>query len=164
MPLRTLMLGAVLGLVGLFAALNWGAIMTPMSLSLLFTNVEAPLGLVFLAIIALLTVLFLIYLVYVQTVVLVDARRSARELQTQRDLADQAEASRFTELRALMEDRLQKLEAVVREEQSRTGAQLGNVESVLRSTVEQAANTLSSYIGELEDRMERATGHVDSKG
>jgi uncharacterized integral membrane protein len=122
MPLRTLILGIVLVLVGLFAALNWSAIMAPTSLSLIFTRVDAPLGLVLLAIIGLLTVLFLVYLVYVQTVVLVDARRSARELQAQRELADQAEASRFTELRALLEERIGKLESVVREEQSRTSS------------------------------------------
>ena len=133
MPLRTLLLGVVMVLLALFAALNWSAFTTPMSLSLLFANVEAPLGLVMLGVIVLLSVLFLVYLVYVQSTVLLDARRSSRELNAQRDLADQAEASRFTELRTLLEDRMQKLESVVREEQSRTGSRLGDLEISLRS-------------------------------
>ena len=155
MPLRTLLLGVVLVLVALFAALNWSAFMTPMTLSLLFANVEAPLGLVMLGILVLLTVLFLGYLLYIQTAVLFDARRTARELQAQRDLADEAEASRFTELRALLEERMQRVESVIREERSRAESRLGELESSLRSSVEQGTNTLASYIGELEDHMER---------
>lgn len=155
MPLRMLLLGVMLVLVALFAVLNWGAFMTPMSLTLLFANVEAPLGLVMLGVLALLTVLFLAYLLYIQTTVLFDARRMARELQAQRDLADQAEASRFTELRALLEERMQKAESVVREERSRAESRLGDLETSLRLSVEQGTNTLASYIGELEDRMER---------
>ena len=155
MPLKTLVLGVVLVLMASFAMLNWGAIMTPMSLSLLFANVEAPLGLVMLGIIALLSVLFLAYLVYIQTTVLLDARRSARNLQAQQDRADQAEASRITELRAFVEERIRNLESVVREEQLRTGARIGELETSMRTSVEHGANTLASYIGELEDRIER---------
>ncbi len=155
MPLRTLLLGSVLVLVVLFAALNWGAFTTPMSLSLLVATVEAPLGLVMLGIIVLLTVLFLVYLLYVQTTLVLDARRSSRDLQTQRDLADRAEASRFTELRTLLDERLQKLESVVREEQSRTGSRIGDLDTSVRSAVEHGTNTLASYIGEFEDRIER---------
>jgi uncharacterized integral membrane protein len=158
MPLRTLLLGVMLLLVVLFAALNWSAFTTPMSLSLLFATVEAPLGLIMLGVIALLTVLFLVYLLYIQSTVLLDARRASRELQTQRHLADQAEASRFTELRTLLEERMQQLESVVREEQSRTGSRLGELETSLRSSVEDGANTVAANIGEFRDRMERRLG------
>jgi uncharacterized integral membrane protein len=155
MPLRTLLLGVVLLLVALFAALNWSAFMTPMSLSLLFASVEAPLGLLMLGVIVLLTLLFLVYLLYIQTAVIFDARRMARELEAQRELADQSEASRFTELRALLEERMQKLESVVKEEQSLAAGRLSEVERSLRLSVEEGTNTLASFMGELEDRMER---------
>lgn len=155
MPLRTLLLGVVLLLVALFAALNWSAFMTPMSLSLIFATVEAPLGLLMLGVIVLLTVLFLGYLLYVQTSVVFDARHTARELEAQRELADKAEASRFTELRGLLEERMLKLESVVKEEQALAAGRLAELERSLRVSVEEGTNTLTAFMGELEDRMER---------
>jgi uncharacterized integral membrane protein len=100
----------VLGLVALFAALNWRVIIAQTTLSLGFAEVQAPLGLVLLALLGLLTTLFLLYVVYLQTTVLLETRRHARELQAQRELADQAEASRFTELRGFLDTRLSELE------------------------------------------------------
>jgi len=110
MQLRNVVLLVVLGLVALFAALNWRVIIAQTTLSLGFAEVQAPLGLVLLALLGLLTTLFLLYVVYLQTTVLLETRRHARELQAQRELADQAEASRFTELRGFLDTRLSELE------------------------------------------------------
>jgi uncharacterized integral membrane protein len=126
MPLRTVVLLIVLALVAVFAVLNWSAFMAPTTLSLGIAQVQAPLGLIMLALIAILTALFLTYLVYVQTTVLLESRRHAKELQAQRVLADQAEASRFTELRTYLESRLTELE-----------------------------NSLSAQVGEMRDRLDR---------
>ena len=163
MSLRALLLVLIFIVLAIFTVLNWTAFMTPTTLSLVFTTVQAPLGLMMLVVTALLAALFLAYLVYVQTTVILDARRSARELKAQRDLADQAEASRFTELRSFLELRLQKLESAVMEAQTRTGTRLDQLGSDLRSAVEGAANTLAAYIGELEDRMEKRMGGGGSK-
>jgi uncharacterized integral membrane protein len=94
MYLRTLLILFVLGTLILFAAINWPAFVSPFKLSVVFTTVEAPLGLVLLGIIGSLTLLFLIYLVFLQSSSLLESRRQARELQTQREIAGQ-EASRF---------------------------------------------------------------------
>src|SRR5262245_13583667 len=99
MTLRTAFLLLLFAATVLFAALNWSAFIAPTPISLGVATVQAPLGLILLAFIALLAVVFLAYALYLQTSFLVEARRSARELQAQRELADQAEASRFTELR-----------------------------------------------------------------
>ena len=96
MQIRTLLMLVVLGAIVLFAALNWSSFMAPTTMSLGFAAVQAPLGLILLGLMALLTALFLVFVVYLQTSVLLETRRHARELQTQRELADQAEASRFT--------------------------------------------------------------------
>jgi uncharacterized integral membrane protein len=127
MPLRNVLLLVVLVAVAVFAALNWSVIMAPTTLSLGFAEVQAPLGLVLLGVIALLSVLFLAYVVYLQSSVLLEARRHARELQASRELADQAEASRFTELRAHLDTLLTDIE-----------------------------NSLSAQLGELRDRLDRA--------
>ena len=122
--------------------------MAPTTLSLAFATVQAPLGLIMLGVTAILGALFLLYVVYIQTTVILDARRSARELHAQRELADQAEASRFTALQAFLETRLQKLEEGFAAAQARA-------EGEFRSSVELATNTLAAYIGEAEDRIER---------
>jgi len=137
MKAPTLLLLLVLAAVVLFAAVNWHAIVTPTTVSLLVTDIQAPLGLVLLGIIVLITALFLIFVVYLQTTVLLDARRHSRELQTQRELADSAEASRFTELRSHLDTELRRLS------------------DEMRAAIEQSGNTLAAYIGELEDRLER---------
>jgi hypothetical protein len=158
MYLRTLMILAVLGLIAVFSALNWSAFIAPTALSLGFTSVEAPLGLIFLAIVALLTLLFLVYITYLQSTVLLESRRHGRELQAQRDLAEQAETSRFNQLRIFMETELQKLSGDMEQSKSLLLTRLDQIERELRSSLEQTGNTLAAYIGELEDRFDRSLG------
>jgi uncharacterized integral membrane protein len=164
MYLRTLLILALLAAVAIFTALNWNAFVTPTTLSLVFAKVEAPLGLVLLGFVAVLTLLFLIYVVYLQSSVLIESRRYARELQAQRELADQAEASRFSQLQAFLESELRKV--AQKSEELKTGvlAKLEEVERELRSVVEQSGNTLAAYIGEIDDRLERTSGERSSKG
>jgi ABC-type multidrug transport system fused ATPase/permease subunit len=158
MYLRTLLILAVLGLIVVFSALNWSAFIAPTVLSLGFTTVEAPLGLILLAIVALLTLLFLVYITYLQSTVLLEGRRHARELQSQRDLAEQAEASRFNQLRALMETELEKLAGQTEQSKSLLLTRLDQIEGDLRAALEQTGNSLAAYIGELEDRFDSSLG------
>jgi uncharacterized integral membrane protein len=155
MYLRTLLLLIFLGAIATFAVVNWGAFTTPTSLSVVFATVQAPLGLIMLGLAAILTVLFLVFLVYLETSVIIEARRSARELRAQRELTEQAETSRFTELRSFLEDELPKLAGQTAELRANVQTQLEGLDQNLRSAVEQAGNTLAAYIGELEDRLER---------
>lgn len=55
--------------------------------------------------------LFLVYIELQQAGVILEARRYAKELKARRELADKAEASRFTELRTFIEGELRKIEA-----------------------------------------------------
>jgi hypothetical protein len=146
---------AVLALVVLFAAINWGVIMAPTTVSVLVADVQAPLGLLLLGITVLITALFLIFVVYLQTNVLLDARRHSKELQAQRELADKAEASRFTDLRAYLDAELRRIGDQVAESRTVMTARLDQVERELRTAVDQSGNTLAAYIGELEDRLEK---------
>jgi hypothetical protein len=155
MKIRTLFLLIVLVAISVFAALNWNVIMMPTTLSLGVAVVEAPLGLVMLGILAFLTALFLVFVVYLQTSALLEARRHARELQSNRELADQAEASRFTELKRFLEVELKRQVGLNAELRDVVLARVDQVDRDLRSVVEQSSNTLSAYIGELEDRLEK---------
>ena len=163
MYLRTLLILAVLVAVAIFTAINWNAFAAPTTLSVVFAEVEAPLGLVLLGFVAVLTLLFLVYVVYLQSSVLIESRRYARELQAQRELADQAEASRFSQLRSFLDSELRRVAQI--SEESRTGvlAKLEELERELRTVVEQSGNTLAAYIGEIEDRIERTSGGRSSK-
>jgi hypothetical protein len=118
--------------------------------------VQAPLGLILLGLAAVLTVLFRVFLVFSQASTVIEARRYARELRAQRELAEQAETSRFTELRSFLEAELLKLADQTTTLRTEVQMRLEQVNKDLRSAVEQVGNTLAAYIGEIEDRMERA--------
>lgn len=134
---RALAFFLVLVLVGLFALLNWEAFSALTALNLGLTTVQAPLGLIMLGLVAFLCVLFTVWVVSMQASSLMEARRQTRELQAQRDLADRAEASRFTELRTELMTRLDRLQ------------------SDSRVAIEQSSNALAAQVGELEDRLVR---------
>lgn len=113
---------SLLAILSVFALLNWSTIATPAPVSVGFATVNAPLGLVMLVAAGLLTALFLAFIIYQQGAALLDARRFARDLHAQRELADKAEASRFTDLRAYLQGELSRLEGKIdRVLQSRTG-------------------------------------------
>jgi uncharacterized integral membrane protein len=155
MRIRTILLLIALCAIAAFAALNWGTFTTPTTLSLGVTDFQAPLGLVMLIFIAVLTALFLIFIITLQTTVLLETRRQARELQTTRTLAEQAEASRYNDLRLLIESELQKLDARDQAAAAATTACLDRMERELRTAIEESGNTLAAYIGEMDDRIER---------
>ncbi|MEO8281009.1 MAG: LapA family protein [Ideonella sp.] len=119
-------------LTGLFAAINWTVFTTPTTLSLWFTNIDAPLGVIMLLLLALALVAFTIWAIAMQGRALFDARRMTKDLAAQRELTDKAEASRFTELRNHMDTRMDKLQR----------------------SIEQQGNGLAAQIGELENRMQ----------
>jgi uncharacterized integral membrane protein len=162
MHARTLIVLFVLGVIAVFAAANWSTFVTPTTLSLLFATIQAPLGLVMLGFTALLTALFLLFIAYLQASLFIDTRRHMRELQAQRALADQAEASRIAELRSYLDAELPKLSKEVTESRIAVETHLDRLDLDLRSVVEQAGNTLAAYIGELEDRLERGKMGPDS--
>jgi uncharacterized integral membrane protein len=126
MMTRALIFFVVLVLVGLFAVINWDVFSALTPISLGFTTVQAPLGLIMLGTIGFLCVLFTVWVIVLQAGSLRDARRQTKELQAQRDLADRAEASRFTELRA-----------------------------DLLARIDQSTNATAAHIAQLEDRLER---------
>ncbi|HWH82412.1 MAG TPA: LapA family protein [Burkholderiaceae bacterium] len=134
---RSIALFVVLLLVGLFALLNWDAFSALTTLNLGVTTVQAPLGLIMLGLVAFLCVLFTAWVISMQAGYLMESRRQTRELQAQRDLADRAEASRFTELRSELMARLDRLQ----------------IETQLAA--EQNANGVAAHLGQLEDRLER---------
>ena len=156
MYLRTLLIVFLVGVVAIFAVLNWSAFMSETTLSVGFTTVQAPLGLVLLIVSALLALLFLIYVVYLQSSVLLENRRQSRELQNQREIAENAEASRFYQLKTSLEEALHEQSNQAAQFNNTLLARLEKLDRDLRVIIEQSSNSLAAYIGEVEDRFERA--------
>ena len=156
MYLRTLLIVLLVGVVAMFAVLNWSAFMSETTLSVGFTTVQAPLGLILLVITGLLALLFLIYVVYLQSSALLENRRQSRELQSQREVAENAEASRFYQLKTSLEEALREQSNQAAQFNNATLARLEKLDRDLRVIIEQSSNSLAAYIGEVEDRVERA--------
>ena len=163
MYLRTILILLALGMLAIFTAVNWSAITTPTSLSLIFATVEAPLGLILLGVALLLAALFVVYVAYLQSSVLFEARRHARELQAQRELAEQAESSRYHELRAFLETQLQSLTRHMEETKAELAARMDRLEREMRSAIEQCETSLTAYMGEIDDRLERAAADPSAR-
>ncbi|MEB0134347.1 LapA family protein [Actimicrobium sp. CCC2.4] len=160
MKARTLILLIVLAAIAGFAALNWNAFMAPTTLSLGVADIQAPLGIVMLGLMSALIVFFLIFVLYLQTSVLFDTRHHARELRSNRELADQAEASRFTELRAVIDTGLKQQSEADLASRNALLARMDELDTSWKASLEQTELTLSASIGELEDRLDRTAGGV----
>jgi uncharacterized integral membrane protein len=155
MRARTALLLVILVALGIFAALNWSAITAPTSLYFVLARVEAPIGVILLGVIVGTTVLYALFLTWIETSALLEARRFARELQSQRQLAESAEASRYTELRTYLQGELTALRTLPETASREVIARVDRAEDQLRGEIERAGNTLAAYFGELEDRLSR---------
>jgi len=124
-----LLLWVVIGVIGFFGFMNWPVLNAPAPLWVGVTTITAPLGTLMLVLFGIIVLLMLIE----QSAALGETRRYGRDLDAQRKLADQAEASRFTELRTYLAQEM----------------------SSLRTALDQQGNALAATIAELDDRLER---------
>jgi len=166
MNLRAFSLTLVLAFVLLaaFATLNWAAMAAPSTLSFGFVDVSVPLGMAMLVFTAAISGLFIIYIVLLQAGVILEARRLTKEVKAQRELADTAEASRFTELRTLLEGELRRIEAQGAASNREFGARIEQSERGMKDKLAEATGTLSAYLGEIEDKLDRALVPVHALG
>jgi uncharacterized integral membrane protein len=155
MRARTALWLLIVVALAIFAGLNWSVVTAPTPLSFVFARVEAPLGVILLGVSAGITALYALFLMWIETAALLETRRSARELQTQRQLAESAEASRYQELRTYLQGELAQLQAIPEKVSREVIVRLDQVENQLKSDIERTGNTLAAYLGELEDRLSR---------
>jgi biopolymer transport protein ExbB/TolQ len=152
-----ILLTAVLLVAG-FAALNWSEFLRPVPLSFGVFIMSAPLGLILLAILTVTLLSFLVTTAHIRTVSLLDSRQHNKELQAQRDLADKAEASRFTDLRQHLDSQMREIhqrEAIAATELEKAVSQ-GQRE--LRTQLELMNKTLATRLADIENRLDGRTG------
>ncbi len=146
MNFRTILLLLVVAAIGALAALNWYTLSAMTVVSFGVMTLEAPLGLIMLGLTALLAVFFLAYVLSLQGSVLMDTRRHTKEMQAQRELADKAEASRFTELRSFLEAQNQR-------SQSELMGRLDVMENRVAARAQESDNSMAAYLGQLEQQL-----------
>jgi hypothetical protein len=147
---RNVFLILLVVLMGLFAWRNWAIFSEERLLSLVFTQVTAPFGIVLLTIMAVLVVVYFLYTVGLETAALIEVKKYARELLSTRKLADEAEASRFAELKKWLETDFKSVDASRADE---ILVRIDKAEQELREDIEKSGNTIAAYIGELEDQL-----------
>jgi hypothetical protein len=129
---RSLLVLAASGLAALFVVLNWRVFASPAKLNLAVTSAEVPVGVMMLMLFALAFLVLWIIVGRWQGTLLVEFRRQAQELQAQRLLAENAEASRFTELGALIREEIAKLRTELQDTEHSIAATLGEMDDRLR--------------------------------
>lgn len=150
MRARVLLLVVAILAVAAFAAMNWAEFLRTTPLSFGVFVMEAPLGLIMLGLLMLSLLGFLALGAMHRTQTLIESRQHLKELEHHRELADRAEASRFTELRQHLDAGLRELrqrDSIAATEFERAMVQ-GQRE--LRTQLEQMHRTLAARLTEME--------------
>jgi len=158
MRARMFLLVLVILAVAGFAAQNWSEINRPSTLTFGVVQAQAPLGLILLTLLGLTLLVFLASAASMRTQSLMESRQHAKALQAQRELAEKAEASRYTELRQVLDNHLR--ESRQRESMANTELErsLAQHQRELRNQLEQMYHLLTSRLSELERRMDYRGG------
>jgi uncharacterized integral membrane protein len=160
---RNVFLSAICILMVMFAWSNWSVFTEEKQLSLIFTQVTAPFGVVMLWIMGILVTVYFLYTVGLETAALLEVKKYARELLSTRKLADEAEASRFSELKKWLEGELGNLRSTqpggLENKLQEVIQRVDRAETELREDIERSGNTLAAYIGELEDQITGQDNH-----
>ena len=146
MRFRTVLLIIVVVTTAAFLFINWRVFSAASNWNFLIGTIEMPIGVVMLGLLAVVILAFAIYVGIWQGTRLMDYRRQSKEMQAQRTLADDAEASRFTQLSTLMRDEMSKLEK-----------RLETALDALRGDVRDTENSIAATLAEMDDRLQRAT-------
>ena len=110
MTIRTVLLVFLSALAALFAVVNWQAITAIVPVNLLFTQVNAPLGLILIVVFGALWLFVLVWALMQQASVVVELRRAYKEVHANKALAENAEKSRVQEARLALEDAVNRVE------------------------------------------------------
>lgn len=146
MKSRIALLTLIIVIIGVLGFFNFSYLAQTVPMSLGFTSIEAPLGLIMLALTALMAVFFVAYVIAMQGAWLLESRAHTKEMQAQRELADKAEASRFTELRAV-------IEGLHQEEERRLIERMDTLEAHLHARAQESDNSTAAYVGQLEQQL-----------
>lgn len=153
MHLRTVFLLLLFILCSIFLIVNWEGVMANVTVNLLWTEIQAPLGLILLLGPGLLILICLVYGFVQQAGLSMELRRVNKQLQQARDLAQKAELSRFTELKSEMQKQITELQNQSAFRHSSLMAAINGVQAAVDESGQETVNSLSASVGEVEDRL-----------
>jgi uncharacterized integral membrane protein len=156
MSIRTLLVLLLAIVIVAFVGLNWGLVMQPAELSLMFSTIKAPLGLVLLGLLVVLTVLLLVIIGYGHAKLLMESRRHGKELAAQRDLAERAEASRYSELKTFVAEELVRLSRERSEGAQQLQTRMDELQKTMLQRIDEQSNSLAAMLGQLDDHARSA--------
>ncbi len=162
MRARTILLIVAIVAVVLFSLLNWGEFSRPTTLNLGWRTATAPLGLLMLGLLGLTLIGWLISSASSHTRMLMEGRQNAKALQAQRELAEKAEASRFTDLRQALDQHLRETRQRETTMQTEFDKSMTNHQRELHNQLEQMHRSLSMRLGELEARLDSRLGRAET--
>ena len=149
-------------LLGIFTLANWTVLSTSTPLSFVAFSLEAPLGFVLLGVVLVFVALFTAYVLILRTTMLMDAHRYAKELLAQQQLAEKAEASRLNDLRSQLDHEFAQLQDATEKSRTDLGVRIEGMEQALQNSIEESNRSLSAYIGEVEDKLDRSLANPTS--
>ena len=157
MKIKTLLLVIGIVLIAAFAVLNVDEFTRTSTLNLGVTSMQLPLGLVMLMLVVVILLIFLVTTLYMHSTNLLETRKYDKQLTAQRELADKAEASRFTELRRYLESQAalainQSSDTVVAMDRRMT-----HTEKLLLNRLDQSDNSNAAYWGQHGDALLRSS-------
>ena len=155
--MRTKILLLIIGIVLIagFGALNVEEFTRTSTLNLGFTRMQLPLGLVMTVLVIAILLIFLLTTLYMHSTNLIETRKYAKQLNAQRELADKAEASRFTELRRYMESQAVLATNQGNDTVAAIDRRMMQTEKLLLQRLEQTDNTNAAYWGQHDDALVR---------
>lgn len=113
MKIRTLGMLLIVIVMAVFLIINWGTLSQVTTVNLVYTEMEAPLGIIVVAAFAAAVVLLMAYTVWQQASVMMELRAAYKEARTARQMAEDADKSRIAEIRADFKERMEKMEALL---------------------------------------------------
>lgn len=157
--MRTKILLLIIGIVLIagFGALNVDEFTRTSTLSLGFTSMQLPLGLVMTVLVITILLIFLVTTLYMHSTNLIETRKYAKQLNAQRELADKAETSRFTELRRHMESQAVLATNQGNDTVAAIDRRMLQTEKLLLQRLEQTDNINAAYWGQHDDALVRKT-------
>ncbi len=153
MKIRTIALFLLIVLMAVFLVINWSTISAETTVNLVYTEVQAPLGIIIVCGFGILILLMLIYTVWQAASVTMELRAAYKETRNARALADDAEKSRFAESNKMMTERLDKLEQMMMTRQDEFSQDL-------RRLSEQLDSKVNNMLGEINKQQTQVVSKV----
>lgn len=156
MTLRAAVLLAVFVCLFAFIGLNWAEFSATSTLSFGFAVIQMPVGFVMLGALLVVVALFSAYVMYLQATWALQQRRVFSELESQRKLADQAEASRTAELLARVNATFDLLTQSIASATGTLEQKIASATEINQRALSEATHSLSAHLGEMEDKLDKA--------